>query len=173
MIVCGDGAVGKTTLIHRYIANKFKKSYTATIGVDILSKSVEVNRDGTPFTVELNFWDMAGQEHFKLIRTKFYKQASSALLIFDVTSQKSFDTLENWIEESRNGIGHDIPYVMIGNKIDLGDKRVISKEQMQDMAKKLGIHLELIIETSALSGEGVEQAFNHLANSIIDYHLSK
>ena len=172
VVIMGDGSVGKTSLVHRYIKKKFKQTYSGTIGVDILSKNVEMKRDGTIYSIDLNFWDMAGQEHFKRIRTKFYKQATSGLLIFDVTSEKSFHNLENWIEESREGIGMDIPYIIIGNKIDLADQRTITIEKMKELATKLGIQLELIVETSALSGEGVETAFEYLANSIIDYHIN-
>jgi small GTP-binding protein len=171
VVVLGDGAVGKTSLVHRFVKNKFKQTYSATIGVDILSKNVELKRDNINYSIDLNLWDMAGQEHFKLIRTKFYKQASSGLLVFDVTSESSFKNLENWVNESRNGIGTDIPYVLIGNKIDLAEQRKISFDQMKEFGQELGIQLDLIIETSALSGEGVENAFDYLANSIVDYHL--
>lgn len=167
VIVLGDGAVGKTSIVHRYVTEKFQKRYTATIGVDILNKSLKITKDSNDYEVNLNLWDIGGQDSFKLVRGKFYKQAIAALLIFDVTNKKSFDNLQNWIDEAIENVEQQIPFVLIGNKIDLGDARVISSEEVQKKAKNLGI--SLVIETSAVTGEGIDQAFNYLANTIIDY----
>ena len=167
VIVLGDGAVGKTSIVHRYVTEKFQKRYTATIGVDILNKSLKVTQGANEYEVNLNLWDIGGQDSFKLVRGKFYKQAIAALLIFDVTNKKSFDNLQNWIDEAIENVEQQIPFVLIGNKIDLGDARVISSEEIQKKAKNLGI--SLVIETSAGTGEGIDQAFNYLAHTIIDY----
>ncbi len=167
VIVLGDGAVGKTSIVHRYVTEKFQKRYTATIGVDILNKSLKIVQGVTEYEVNLNLWDIGGQDSFKLVRGKFYKQAIAALLIFDVTNRKSFDNLENWIKEAIENVEQQIPFVLVGNKIDLSDSRAISSGEIQKKAKELGI--SLVIEASAVTGEGIDQAFNYLAHTIIDY----
>jgi small GTP-binding protein len=171
VIVLGDGAVGKTSIVHRYVTEKFQKRYTATIGVDILNKSVKITKEVTDYEVNLNLWDIGGQDSFKLVRGKFYKQAIAALLIFDITNRKSFDNLKEWIKETYDNVEQEIPFIMIGNKVDLVDNRAISNEEVQKRAKELGI--SLVIETSAVTGEGIDQAFNYLAHTIIDYHVKK
>ena len=173
VIVLGDGAVGKTSIVHRYVTDKFQKRYNATIGVDILNKNVKITKDGTDYEVNLNLWDIGGQDSFKLVRGKFYKQAIAALLIFDVTNKKSFENLSEWIKEAIANVEQEagIPFVLIGNKIDLGDARVISSEEIQQKAKELKI--SLIIETSAVTGEGIDKAFNYLAQTIVDYVQKK
>lgn len=168
VIVLGDGAVGKTSIVHRYVTDKFQKRYTATIGVDILNKTLKVTKEVTDYEVNLNLWDIGGQDSFKLVRGKFYKQAIAALLIFDVTNKRSFENLEAWIKEAIENVEQQIPFVMVGNKIDLADSRSVSTEEIQKKAKELGI--ALVIETSAVTGEGIEQAFNYLAHTIIDYY---
>lgn len=167
VIVLGDGAVGKTSIVHRYVTDKFQKRYTATIGVDILNKAVKITKEVTDYEVNLNLWDIGGQDSFKLVRGKFYKQAIAALLIFDLTNKKSFDNLEDWIKEAIDNVEQEIPFVLVGNKLDLADSRAVSTEEIQKKAKELKI--ALVIETSAVTGEGIDQAFNYLANTIIDY----
>ena len=169
VIVLGDGAVGKTSIVHRYVTDKFQKRYTATIGVDILNKTVKITKELNDYEVNLNLWDIGGQDSFKLVRGKFYKQAIAALLIFDITNKKSFDNLQAWIEEALQNVEEQIPFVLVGNKIDLADSRAVPSEEVQKKAKEMGI--SLVIETSALTGEGIDQAFNYLANTIIDYYL--
>jgi len=167
VIVLGDGAVGKTSIVHRYVTDKFQKRYTATIGVDILNKAVKITKEVTDYEVNLNLWDIGGQDSFKLVRGKFYKQAIAALLIFDLTNRKSFDNLEPWIKEAIDNVEQEIPFVLVGNKLDLAENRAVSTEEIQKKAKELKI--ALVIETSAVTGEGIDQAFNYLANTIIDY----
>ena len=93
------------------------------------------------------------------------------MLIFDLTNRKSFDNLNEWVKEALTNVEQQIPFVLIGNKLDLTDSRAISSEEIQKKAKELKI--SLVIETSAVTGEGIDQAFNYLAHTIIDYHTSK
>ncbi|MHA2363382.1 MAG: Rab family GTPase [Candidatus Hodarchaeales archaeon] len=164
IILLGDGAVGKTALVQRWATDKFQSRYTATIGVDICSKSVSLE-DGRE--IRFDAWDIAGQEHFKLIRTKFYKQASGALLVFDVTNKQSFNHLEKWIEETKTIIKTELPFILLGNKVDLDDMRLISTEEIKKKADELGI--TTYFETSALNGENVKEAFKSLAKVILDF----
>lgn len=152
ILLLGDGAVGKTSLVHRYVENVFKSTYKATIGVDIFSKNIS----GT----DLQIWDLSGQEHFVSVRSKFYSKSDGALLVFDLTNQKSFDNLGSWITEAKEGVGLEVPMVLLGNKLDLSDLIVISDSDFESFASN---HNWKWFKTSAKSGENVEKAFETIA----------
>lgn len=163
-VILGDGAVGKTSIVHRWVDDRFLTRYVATIGVDILTKSVEVTVDGSSYQVRLDLWDIAGQEHFRTLRSKFYKRAVGTILVFDVTNRRSFDSLERWLEETAESVPDPIPHVLVANKCDLKELRTISYEETQSKAKELGI--AYVVETSALTGEGIQEAFEFLGKTV-------
>ena len=152
ILLLGDGAVGKTSLVHRYVEGQFKERYKATIGVDIFSKNVGGS--------ELQIWDLSGQEHFVSVRSKFYSKSDGALLVFDLTNQKSFNNLSSWVKESVEGVGSDIPMVILGNKLDLADLIAINDE---DITKFASQHNWKWLKTSAKDGTSVEEAFETIA----------
>ena len=152
VLLLGDGAVGKTSLVHRFVEGQFKEKYKATIGVDIFSKNVG--------GMELQLWDLSGQEHFVSVRSKFYSKSDGALLVFDLTNQRSFDNLDSWIKEATKGVGSEIPMVVLGNKLDLTDLIVIKDDDVNSFASK---HNWKWMKSSAKSGEGVEVAFETIA----------
>jgi small GTP-binding protein len=153
ILLLGDGAVGKTSLVHRYVEGQFKERYKATIGVDIFSKTIG--------STELQIWDLSGQEHFVSVRSKFYSKSDGALLVFDLTNQKSFDNLNSWVEETKQGVGAEIPMVILGNKSDLTDLIIINDDDIKSFASK---HSWKWMKSSAKSGENVENAFETIAN---------
>ena len=153
IVLLGDGAVGKTSLVHRYVEGQFNDKYKATIGVDIFSKKVG--------NIDLQIWDLSGQEHFAAVRNKFYQKAEGALLVFDLTNKKSFDNLDKWVQESRNGVGSNIPIVLLGNKSDLPELAAIKDPQIADYSKGKNFKW---MKTSAKTGENVEGAFSSIAN---------
>jgi Ras-related protein Rab-1A len=161
VVILGDGGVGKTASIYRFIENKFKSDYVATVGFSILNKSVQVKNTAC----NLQLWDMGGQEHFRKLRSNFYKGTYAALLVFDVTNLDSFNNLEKWITEAIDNIGHDVPFILVGNKIDLKTHRIVNKEMMKkrtDNEPSIKAHFE----TSALTGIGINDAFEKLAFEI-------
>ena len=104
ILLLGDGAVGKTSLVHRFVEGVFKEQYKATIGVDIFQKVVN-----TPAgECELQIWDLSGQSHFSAVRSKFYSKAEGALLVFDLTNADTFNNLESWVSEANAGTGGGI-----------------------------------------------------------------
>ncbi|MFX0207895.1 MAG: Rab family GTPase [Candidatus Hodarchaeota archaeon] len=161
IILAGDGAVGKTSLINRFVTGSFTGDYKATIGVAISSK--RVNTDD--HKVALQIWDIAGQTLFRQFRKKFYTKAKGALLVFDLTVPKSLDNLHLWIEDIVEITG-EIPFVLIGNKADLAELRAVSSEDINNFLKDQ-LEVAAYFNTSALAGTNVEHAFNGLVTQIL------
>ena len=152
VVVVGDSGVGKTNLIKRFINNEFKSDSKATVGVEILSKNFIINNE--IFKIEI--WDTAGQERYKSITTAYYKGAKGAMIIYDVTNQNSFNNVDKWFNEIKDKASKNINLIMIGNKTDLDDKKVVSSEDSLDKAKNFDIP---VMETSALNASNVKEAF--------------
>ena len=162
ILLCGPAAVGKTSLIHRFIKSKFASDYKLTVGVDILTKEVEY-QPGKIAT--LSIWDIGGQERFSFIRTTFYKGSSGALLVFDLSRAATWDSIQNWRAEVKQFAG-PIPFVLIGNKVDLIAEvgEVIDRDDCQEYAES---EESIYIETSAKDGTNVDDAFVKLTQLII------
>ena len=156
VLVLGEGAVGKTSLINRFVNDVFESDYAATIGVKFLSKEVSVNPDNDDMA-QLNLWDVAGQPRFEDLRTTFYAGAAGALFVFDLSRKETFDKLDRWHAEVVKMVG-EIPHIIIGNKADLKGREV-SIKQAQSYAKS---DKTIYIETSAKTGQNVEEAFLEL-----------
>ncbi len=161
ILLLGDGAVGKTTLIKRFIEGAFRSEYKMTIGVNVYKKNVELNMEQT---IEFSIFDVAGQQRFQAIRTAFYKGASGALIIFDLTRSPTFKNVEQWMNELK-GYAGAVPFVLIGNKSDLKEQRVVQSSEIQAFSDKFSC---LYIETSAKTGENVEKAFLDLGTSCFE-----
>lgn len=164
ILTVGETQVGKTSLILRFIDRVFYYDTKTTIGVDFKVKRINLQNKN----VLVKIWDSAGQERFKTVTRQYYKNAEGVMLIYDVTSQKSFSMIEEWfksiIENKREGA----QVILIGNKKDMVN-RVISAEQGESLAKKFEIKY---YETSALSGENVDQVFEELAENILKIKLN-
>ncbi|OLS27587.1 MAG: GTPase KRas precursor [Candidatus Heimdallarchaeota archaeon LC_3] len=168
MVLLGDGGVGKTASIYRFIENKFKSDYVATVGFTILNKSVTAKNT----SVNLQLWDMGGQKHFRKLRSNFYKGTYAALLVFDVTNLDSFNNLESWITEAVENIGHDIPFILVGNKADLELHRIVNKKMI---IKRVANERRIVafFETSALTGAGINEAYEKLALKVEEIVLER
>jgi small GTP-binding protein len=162
VVLIGAGGSGKTALVNRFLTNKFSEQYIVTIGSQFAVKTVTVeSTTGNLVNVKLLVWDLAGQQRFDFIRSSYYKGSKGALLIFDTTRKNTFLDLSKWIEETENSLGHRIPIILLANKVDLVEERVISTEQCEQFAEENG--LTGFLETSALNGQNVEAAFRMLA----------
>ena len=169
IIVVGDPSVGKTTLIRKYTTGAFQKDYIATLGAQF--SKYEENLEGKK--VRLFIWDIAGQETFELMRQKFYKGSSGAILVFSHAPEEleSFIHLEKWLNELKKFCG-DIPIALFGNKVDLIDENeLISNEEKisSDFNVRKFVSDHDIIEyfkTSALTGQGVIEAFQKLVREL-------
>lgn len=147
----GDGFVGKTSLCSALEAGVIPGNYDITVGLEIRSKEM-TNINGT--NVRLVLWDLAGQERFSCVRDVFYNGTNIAAVVFDVNNRGSFYDIHQWVRELRRN-ENDVPMILVGNKIDLG-QREVSKEEAEEVARKYDA---LYVETSAKTGENVQQTF--------------
>ena len=160
VISIGRGGCGKSCLIKRYCEERFVSKYIATIGVDYGVKPVNV--DGTD--VRVNFWDLSGHGEFFEVRNEFYKDAQGIVLVFDVTNRGSFEECDNWLTEA-NKYGADssnIPCILVGNKTD--KRRQVEETEGMQYAQNRGMNY---IETSAATGQNVEDMFNDLFHRML------
>jgi len=159
IIAVGDGTAGKTSIIRRYVHEEFDCKYIKTIGVSHALKRLSLNDTEITMTI----WDTGGQELFDCIRPQYYRGAHGVLVIYDVTSQESFDHLDKWLNELDNNCGK-LPKIIIGNKIDLTDERVISTEAGEKYALQNFVSHS---EASAKTGENVVEVMEELAKLIL------
>ena len=165
VIILGDSGVGKTSLMNQYVHKRFSNQYKATIGADFLTKEVMIDDK----LVTLQIWDTAGQERFQSLGVAFYRGADSCVLVHDVTEAKSFDSLESWMDEfiahaaPRNA--EKFPFVVLGNKADLGNKRQVSTTKAKAWCTSKGDIP--YFETSAKEAVNVEQAFQTIARNAL------
>jgi len=165
VIIIGPGAVGKTSLLHRFVENNFSFRYKLTIGADFLSKVIE----GYPkpdTTCKLQIWDIGGQDRYKFLRSSFFDGANGALVVFDISRWHTYKELDDWISDLRDFAGKDIPFILIGNKADLIEdiNEEFDKISAEDLAKREN---SLFFSTSAKTGENVEEAFLNLTQRML------
>jgi len=161
IVSCGDAASGKSCLIKRLCEKRFIAKYLATIGIDFGVTTYKVS--GQP--IKVNFFDMSGHASFKDVRSEFYQDTGGIILAFDVTSRHSFTNLEQWVTELRSSIPNLLEAVSVSvcaNKIDKPG-RVITEGQAKLWAESKGFHYH---ETSAQSGDGIEEMFARLFTSV-------
>jgi len=171
VIILGDSGVGKTCLMNQYVHRKFHKSYRATIGADFLTKEIIIDDK----QVTLQIWDTAGQERFQALGVAFYRGADACIIVYDVTFQSSFKSLETWKDEfliqasPRNQ--EEFPFLLIGNKIDLtGNEdnqtpREVSENRAKTWANSQGCMP--YFECSAKENTNVEAAFEAIARAAL------
>ncbi len=160
-MVIGEGAVGKTTLVNRYVTGVFERDYKTTIGSQFAVKLTQISPPEKEYStgIKLQAWDVAGQARFKAVRKMYYSGAAGVILVFDVTRRRSFTELAKWVQEADESIGTRVPMVCVGNKTDLPDRAVPSDEAKR-WSEDQGF---LYMESSAKTGEGVADMFTVLA----------
>ncbi|MHA1455585.1 MAG: GTP-binding protein [Promethearchaeota archaeon] len=159
-IVVGDGGVGKTALTLRFSKDFFTEDYKMTIGVDFHVKTITINTNEGPIKAKLQLWDTGGQERFSSIRPMYYRGSLGAVLVFDLTNAASFEHLPQWIEEVRANLKTEIPLLLVGNKSDLIDIRMVTLEEINNFTRDFNLYY---METSAKTGDGVGDCFYILA----------
>ena len=168
LITLGDGQVGKTSLILRYTEDYFSTNYLTTIGIDCKFKNEKL-KNGEEVTIKIS--DTAGQEKFRSIATNFLKKADGIILVYDITYKKSFENLNRWfkdINENTKGM----PIILLGNKMDLEENRVVSTEEGIEFAKKISEDIEFD-EISCKTGENIKEAINYLIEKIYKKYQGK
>jgi small GTP-binding protein len=168
IILIGNSNVGKSSILKRYIQKVFDDNYSCTIGVDFFMKSITIGEK----TIKLQLWDTAGTEKFRSITTGYYRGANAALVVFDLTSKKSFTALNEWIQNYYKYSNPDSVknVVIIGNKCDLTESREVTEEEINDFIKDNNI---TYFETSAKDGKNIDECFNHMAQKLIEQYENK
>lgn len=159
LLLIGDGAVGKSSLLMKFIDNKFLPSIPQTIGMDFKVKMVTLGGQ----CLKLQIWDTAGQERFRTITSSYYRGAHGIIVVYDITDQESFANVKQWLEEIQRYACEGVNKLLVGNKCDLASKRSVEKKTAEDFACKLEIPF---LETSAKSNNNVEAAFMTMAGEI-------
>ena len=154
LIFLGDQYVGKSSILNRFYQDKFEPDYQATIGLDFHSKNVDINGN----SVRLLLYDTAGQEKFKSLIPMYIRDANIIIVVYDISNKDSFMHTGHWVNETKDLKKEDAIFVLVGNKIDLEDKRVVSKKDGEDFAIEKGF---LFYEVSAKTGEQIQELFEH------------
>ncbi|MGV9199473.1 MAG: GTP-binding protein [Promethearchaeia archaeon] len=163
LIILGSEAVGKTTLVNSFLKNEKILDYRPTLGAALSNKDYYLQgfKDDK---IKFLIYDLAGQEFFKRVRHDYYEGANCAFIVYDVTRRRTFDEAINfWYKDAKKELG-DIPFVLVGNKIDLEDQRVISKEEGFEISEEIR---SLFIETSALENINVQDAFKLIGIGLV------
>ncbi len=162
ILLLGDGGVGKTSLLRRFIDNIFDPDYQSTIGVQFMTRVVKFDNRN----VKLVIWDIAGQSKHTTYRHLYYKAANGIILVYDITRPETFYNLPRWVEDAQKSVDPTVRIAVLGNKSDLIRLRTITTTSGNDYAYR--INAELFSETSAKSGEHVEEAFLALARALVN-----
>ncbi|CAD5211520.1 unnamed protein product [Bursaphelenchus okinawaensis] len=164
VILIGDSTVGKSSLLRYFIETRTAGISDPTVGVDFYARLVEIKPD---HRVKLQLWDTAGQEKFKAITKSYYRNSAGVIIVYDITNRKSFDNVKEWLAEAEANVGGPNPsqcvFLLVGHKADLEDKREVLFEEGEYFAK---YHKIKFIETSAMNGDNVNEAFQVVAREI-------
>nr|XP_025840528.1 ras-related protein Rab-26 isoform X3 [Vulpes vulpes] len=159
-MLVGDSGVGKTCLLVRFKDGAFLAgTFISTVGIDFRNKVLDV--DGVK--VKLQIWDTAGQERFRSVTHAYYRDAHALLLLYDVTNKASFDNIQAWLTEIHEYAQHNVALMLLGNKVDSAQERVVKREDGEKLAKEYGLPF---METSAKTGLNVDLAFTAIAKEL-------
>jgi len=162
--IFGDGGVGKTTLVQRYVSGQFSQSTRMTIGVDIVTKHVQIE----DWYVTLQIWDFGGEERFRFFLPAYARGSFGGVYMYDITRYSSIMDLDEWLSVFKKGCGYDlkpIPILMVGGKLDLAENRAITHDQAFAFAQSR--HLYKVLECSAKTGQNVESIFTEITHRIM------
>ena len=160
LLLLGDSSVGKTSILLKYISNKFDDSSISTVGVDYMDKIIDYNK----FKIKLQIWDTSGEEKFRTITKNFYRNADGLLVVFDLTKKESYDHIKSWLDEAKEN-NDKLKTLLIGNKLDLKDERIVAIDVAKQFAEKNNLKY---IETSAKDGTNINESFQAIIDLLFD-----
>ncbi|EGR27744.1 ras oncogene family protein, putative [Ichthyophthirius multifiliis] len=160
-IIIGNTSCGKTCILHHFIEGEFKKNSTYTIGVEFGSKILSLQNKN----IKLQIWDTAGQERFKSVARTYYRGALGAIIVYDMTRIDTFHSVKQWIQDARDLARNDIQIAVFGNKCDLLEERQVTYQEAKRFCDENNV---LFYETSANTGDNVEQGFVQVTKQIMD-----
>ena len=160
VLLLGDSTVGKTCVLLKYTDKIFQETHMMTIGLDYRLKTMTLQSGKE---VKLQIWDTAGQDRFRSITKNYYKGSHGIILIYDVTSLKTFENVKSWVSQIHEEISDKVVIYLVGNKIDMDDERKVQTEEGQKLAEELGVPF---VETSAKSGVNIDNIFSDITERI-------
>ena len=169
--ILGDGGVGKTTILYRYIDGKFLEDTKMTVGTNFFIKDIDLPKINAQ--VKFQIWDLGGQEHFAAVRPSFYSGAKGVIYVFDLSRRNSFNNLLGWRDEIEDVIGRKVHSILIGNKLDLitDDSLDVSHDELTVMKEEL--HFSNYFKTSAKNNIGIHEAFHRMGLIIFQKYQQK
>ena len=165
IIIIGDSSVGKSCLALRAAKGTFESLYTPTVGFEFLTLYLKINDSN----IKLQVWDTCGQEVYRSLIGSFYRNSSLALIVYSIDNENSFNNIESWLNELKSKGNPDINIFLIGNKADLEDKRLVSKEMANDLCDTHNI--KYFLESSAKTGFNVKNIFIESAKVLYEQHI--
>ncbi|XP_044755277.1 ras-related protein Rab-3 isoform X3 [Coccinella septempunctata] len=161
LLIIGNSSVGKTSFLFRYADDSFTSAFVSTVGIDFKVKTVYRHEK----RVKLQIWDTAGQERYRTITTAYYRGAMGFILMYDITNEESFNSVQDWVTQIKTYSWDNAQVILVGNKCDMEDERVISFERGKQLADQLGVEF---FETSAKENVNVKAVFERLVDIICD-----
>jgi small GTP-binding protein len=168
VLILGDGSVGKSSFLLRYIEDTFTGNSMSTVGVDYKIKLVQSTQDS--LNIKLQIWDTAGQERFRSITKNYFKGSDGIMLIYDITNQPSFNSIKNWINQIKEYLEEEACITLVGNKIDLDSARKVSSQDGNKISNEF--HFSFF-EASAKENINVCEAFNNLTKEMVKRYKIK
>ena len=159
ILIIGNTAVGKTSMLLKYTENRFIDSYMATIGVELKLKRLETDK----YKIILNLCDTAGQERFKSLTKSFFNNTNGIIYVYDITKYDSFEEIKNWMKEAEPYGIHES--ILCGNKVDLEEFRQVKIDKLKEFGAKYRME---VFETSAKSGTNIDKVFRRIVDKIIE-----
>ena len=166
LLLIGNTYVGKTMIVQKFIDNSFSKSTVSTIGVDLQSKIIDINGKKVKYLI----WDTAGEDRMKTMTYSYYRGCHVILVVYDVTEKKSFQNVTTWVECIDKFAKSNVLRILVGNKTDLEDKRVVSTEEGKKLAEENGLKY---YEISALKISGLHEMFEDIAKEYVEIYEQK
>ncbi|XP_071445754.1 ras-related protein Rab-21 [Hetaerina americana] len=161
VVLLGEGCVGKTSLLLRYVEDKFNDKHITTLQAAFLNKRINIGGK----RISLSIWDTAGQERFHALGPIYYRASNGAILVYDITDEDSFQKVKKWVKELKKMLGSDISLTIAGNKVDLEKQRNVSVEDAEQYAESVGAQH---FHTSAKHNKGIEEMFLELSQRMIE-----
>mmetsp|Transcript_6216 Transcript_6216/g.5338 ORF Transcript_6216/g.5338 Transcript_6216/m.5338 type:complete len:220 (+) Transcript_6216:23-682(+) len=159
LLLIGNSGVGKSCILMRYADNSFTENFFNTIGVDFKIKTIALNDQ----VIKMQIWDTAGQDRFRTLTSTYYRGAHGIIIVYDVTNRDSFDNVRQWLQEIDNFASESVNKLLIGNKCDLEEQRVVTHEEGIELSKKFDMPF---LEVSAKNSTHVDTTFNTIASEI-------
>lgn len=159
LVLLGEAAVGKSSMVLRFVANEFTENREPTIGAAFLTQKCDVGDK----TIKFEFWDTAGQERFHSLAPMYYRNAQAAVVVFDITNMESLVKAKSWVKELQRQAAPNIVIALAGNKVDLASKREVSTQEAEAYAQDAGL---LYTETSAKDNIGITELFTEIASKV-------